>query len=307
MEDANISTGDPLADKVKIDLDMLRALVLDGVGGEVDGADVVAENEGAPGQRTVELLEQLTKPGRLSHVVRHTRGTRPRHWSGIQPAGASMTRRRDCPRGTRHNPRWTCACLDSPPSRHRVDAKLHGRVPAEKEPEVDGATQVPQDALHRGEMRLPRVMHVEAHLLDGVGDVRPSEDEVLQGPNKASVASRIGDRGARSGDLALRVHWGRAGLALSHASALEEVDSVLLLVKEHALGPVLDGDPLEVVEGPEVLHRKLLLEAGDDATQKPRGGGGEHDVVDVEEEVRNIRTAMEDEQGRVRLGLDKTL
>jgi hypothetical protein len=49
MEDANISTaGDPLADKVKIDLDMLRALVLDGVGGEVDGADVVAEDEGAP-------------------------------------------------------------------------------------------------------------------------------------------------------------------------------------------------------------------------------------------------------------------
>jgi hypothetical protein len=41
VEDANISTGDPLADKVKIDLDMLRALVLDGVGGEVDGADVV--------------------------------------------------------------------------------------------------------------------------------------------------------------------------------------------------------------------------------------------------------------------------
>jgi hypothetical protein len=48
VEDANISTGDPLADKVKIDLDMLCALVLDRVGGEVDGADVVTEDEGAP-------------------------------------------------------------------------------------------------------------------------------------------------------------------------------------------------------------------------------------------------------------------
>jgi hypothetical protein len=48
VEDANISTGDPLADKVKIDLDMLRVLVLDRVGGEVDGVDVVAEDEGAP-------------------------------------------------------------------------------------------------------------------------------------------------------------------------------------------------------------------------------------------------------------------
>jgi hypothetical protein len=71
MEDAKISTGNPLVDKVKIDLDMLRALVLDGVGGEVDGTDVVAENEGAPGQQIVELLEQLTEPGRLSHVVCH--------------------------------------------------------------------------------------------------------------------------------------------------------------------------------------------------------------------------------------------
>ena len=67
MKDANSSTGDPFADEVKIDLDMFRALVLDGVGGEVDGADVVAEDQGARGQWTVELLEQLTKPGRLSH------------------------------------------------------------------------------------------------------------------------------------------------------------------------------------------------------------------------------------------------
>jgi hypothetical protein len=56
---------------MKIDLDIFRALVLDGVGGEVDGADVVAEDQGARCQRTVELLEQLTEPGRLSHAVCH--------------------------------------------------------------------------------------------------------------------------------------------------------------------------------------------------------------------------------------------
>jgi hypothetical protein len=65
-----------------------------------------------------------------------------------------------------------------------VDAKLRGRGSAEKEPEVDGATQVPQDALHRGEVRLLRVVHVEAHLLDDVGDVWPGEDEVMQGPTR---------------------------------------------------------------------------------------------------------------------------
>ena len=48
MKNANSSTGDLFADEVEVDFDMLHALVLDGVGGEVDGADVVAEDEGAP-------------------------------------------------------------------------------------------------------------------------------------------------------------------------------------------------------------------------------------------------------------------
>ena len=60
------------------------------------------------------------------------------------------------------------------------------------------------------------------------------------------------------------------------------------------------------MEGPEVLHCKLLLEAGDDVTQEPRGGGGEHNIVNVEE-VRSVRAATEEEQGRVRLGFDEAL
>jgi hypothetical protein len=56
---------------MEVDFHMLRALVLDGVGGEVDGADVVAEDQGARGQRTVELVEELTEPSRLSHAVGH--------------------------------------------------------------------------------------------------------------------------------------------------------------------------------------------------------------------------------------------
>jgi hypothetical protein len=43
--------------KAEVELDMLRALVLNGVGGEVDGADVVTVDEGALRQRSVELLK----------------------------------------------------------------------------------------------------------------------------------------------------------------------------------------------------------------------------------------------------------
>jgi hypothetical protein len=41
VEDTNVSDGNTLMDKVKINLNMLGALVLNWVGGEVDGADVV--------------------------------------------------------------------------------------------------------------------------------------------------------------------------------------------------------------------------------------------------------------------------
>jgi hypothetical protein len=41
VEDTNVLDGNVLTDKVKINLNMLGALVLNGVGGEVDGTDVV--------------------------------------------------------------------------------------------------------------------------------------------------------------------------------------------------------------------------------------------------------------------------
>jgi hypothetical protein len=43
--------------KVEVDLDMLHALVLNGVGGEVDDADVVIVDDGALHQQSVEALK----------------------------------------------------------------------------------------------------------------------------------------------------------------------------------------------------------------------------------------------------------
>jgi hypothetical protein len=52
-----------------------------------------------------------------------------------------------------------------------------------------------QDPLESGEMRLPWGVHMQAHLLDGVGDVRPGEGEVLERAGQAPVGRRIDDRG----------------------------------------------------------------------------------------------------------------
>jgi hypothetical protein len=71
MENSHIPNGNTLADEVEVELDMLRALVLDGVGGEVHDVDVVIADKCAPRQQTMELLEQLTRPCCLDDAVSH--------------------------------------------------------------------------------------------------------------------------------------------------------------------------------------------------------------------------------------------
>jgi len=60
-----------LPDEVKIDLNVFNALMLNWVGGHVDGTDVVTEHQcGAP-ERGVQLLEKLTQPGGLGNSIGH--------------------------------------------------------------------------------------------------------------------------------------------------------------------------------------------------------------------------------------------
>jgi hypothetical protein len=47
VQDTGITDGHVFPNKVEVDLDMVRALVPNGVGGEVDGADVITVDEGA--------------------------------------------------------------------------------------------------------------------------------------------------------------------------------------------------------------------------------------------------------------------
>jgi hypothetical protein len=69
MEDADLTDGNLLSDKMKINLHMLDVLMLNGVGGEVHGVDIVAVDKCAPRRRGLELVELLTQPAGLSHAV----------------------------------------------------------------------------------------------------------------------------------------------------------------------------------------------------------------------------------------------
>jgi hypothetical protein len=55
VEDTNVFHSNALANKVKINLNMLGVLVLNGVGGEVDDTDVVTVDQSGPRQGAVEL------------------------------------------------------------------------------------------------------------------------------------------------------------------------------------------------------------------------------------------------------------
>jgi hypothetical protein len=71
VEDTNVPDGNAFTNKVKINLHMLGALVLNGVGGEVDGADVVAVDQSGQRQGAMQLHNQLLKPTCLFHAVGH--------------------------------------------------------------------------------------------------------------------------------------------------------------------------------------------------------------------------------------------
>jgi hypothetical protein len=113
-------------------------------------------------------------------------------------------------------------------------------------------------------MGLPWGVHMEAHLLNDVGDVGPGESEVLERAYQAPVRRRVSDRGPIVlRELRMCVDWRGAGLAVGHASSLQNVDGVLALVQEETQRPTFGGDADKVMERSQVLHCKLPLE-GDD-------------------------------------------
>jgi hypothetical protein len=148
---------------------------------------------------------------------------------------------------------------------------------------VEGVVEVSEYALHAHEMRLTGIMHVEAHLLDCVGDVRPGEGEVLESLGQARVANRVADPPPHvRGDLGLSIDWRGVGLAITHVSALKDIPNVLVLVKEETVRSPLHWDAEEVVKRVDVLYHELLPESHSDTVEKLWVRGGEDDDIDVE-------------------------
>jgi hypothetical protein len=101
--------------------------------------------------------------------------------------------------------------------------------------QVKSAFDVSKDPLHQVEMRLARCMHVEAGLLNGMGNVRASECQVLQSARKATILRGIRKKSTISSrQLTPDVNGSGARVALNHPCTLQELDGVLSLRKNHA-------------------------------------------------------------------------
>jgi hypothetical protein len=71
MQNTKITNGDALPDEVKIDLNVLGSLMLNQVGGHVDGTDVIAIHQCGVPKRGMQLQKKLAQPGGLCYSIGH--------------------------------------------------------------------------------------------------------------------------------------------------------------------------------------------------------------------------------------------
>jgi hypothetical protein len=72
MKNSNVTESNLLTNEVNIQLNVLGAAMMNGVGGEVDSADVVGEDDSSLVNRAGKLGEKLTKPHTLSNCIGHS-------------------------------------------------------------------------------------------------------------------------------------------------------------------------------------------------------------------------------------------
>jgi hypothetical protein len=190
----DLTDVDSLSDKLKTNLHMFDALMLNEVGGEVHDTDVVAVDESALIRQTLVLMEQLAQPGVLSYVIGDdvVLGFRAGPRDDCLSLGRSG--HKVVLEEYRATGRRATSVQTSSPVNVGVDDVVRAGRAAQKETVIQRPLEVAQDALHGRQMRLSRVMHVQTNLLYSLDDVKPSERQVLQDTCDALELGGILDR-----------------------------------------------------------------------------------------------------------------
>jgi hypothetical protein len=87
---------------------------------------------------------------------------------------------------------------------------------------------------------------------------------------------------------------------------LKDIKSELALSEEESIGLMLYRDPQKMVKRVEVLHGEFPLESRCGVLQECCTICGEVNVINIKQQVYHVGAAVEDGQGGVRLGLNKS-
>jgi hypothetical protein len=270
-----------LLDEMKINLHMFRALMLNGVGGEVHDTDVVTLDKSAARWRSLELMPELAQPGDLSHTIGDN--TILDFGAGVGDDSLSLDRLGDQVVPEEHDitRRGATSVRAASPVGVGVDDQVRAERAAQQQAEVRHPTKIAQDAIHGRQVGLPRVVYVQADLMHIISDVGPYERQVLEGSDNAPELRDVRSRVLRVvSQLHMEVDWNRIRLAVRHDCPLEDVKRVGALMEEQPVWMTLDGDAEEVVKRPEV-HGEFPLNGRNSVTQKLHAGRSQDDIINI--------------------------
>jgi hypothetical protein len=139
---------------------MFGSLMLDQVGGEVDGTNVITIDHGGTVKRMTELLQELAQPAGFSNTIRHSPilclSAGPGHCRLAlgRPGDEIVPEEHRIARGRLARVR-TSRTISI-----RVDSKISRCGPVKVKTEIQSALKVAKNALHSTKVRLPRIIHV---------------------------------------------------------------------------------------------------------------------------------------------------
>jgi hypothetical protein len=84
------------------------------------------------------------------------------------------------------------------------------------------------------------------------------------------------------------------------------IESRMVLSEEKSICLMLYGDPLKMVKRAEVLHVEFLLEDRYGVLQECCARCSEHNIINIKQQIYRIGAAVEDAQGGLGVGLNKS-
>jgi hypothetical protein len=198
MKNPNLTERYLLTNEVDVNLDVLRAAMLNQVTCHVNNTDVITEYNGCDREGTLKLEKKLLKPAALGDGMSHDTvlsiGTGAGH-CGLTLGGPGHQVVAEVDTLARSGAASVGAAS---PICVRVHSEGGGRHGVELQTKVEGATDVAEYPLDEVEVWFPGSMHVETCLVNNMSNVRTGMCHVVESA-KSTLSLAVLRRSVRAG------------------------------------------------------------------------------------------------------------